>query len=434
MRTLGARTALCAAIAMAVAGGGFLSLAAAEPETPTPAQPKELKLEIHYVTHEPCLNTIAYPTCHTWSADGKWLFIESTRPRPDGIIGHKNERQLLKVNIETGETVHLATLEVEDTKQYGEGQVGASSQYHTDYAPEANVLLYYDMTGHNMYLMDVATGRSNRILHEPEGTIGDPPSITPDGKRVVYYVLFRALPNRFLGGVISVIFALDVDPATLQPTGEPKVITAWPSRLDPAVAHRGPNGVIVNHSQVNPKDHDHYCYAHEFGGARTDGSLLLTRCWENRHGIDRPLDIPTDLQGQTHEVIGPLGTSLYFVENWHVSAVDFATYQKRRICEDSPLRPSHITVSPDEKWIAADKWGGDEPAEDGLLHSGIILIETATGDTQLICEFLRGASHPRHPHPSFSPDGTRIAFVVSDGPETSQVAWVDVGGIVSGEK
>jgi hypothetical protein len=395
---------------------------------------EETGLDLHYVTSEPCLNTIGYPTCRTWSADGKWLFIESTRPRPDGTTGHQHERQLLKVSIETGEAVHLATLEVEDTKQYGVGQVGASSQYHCDCAPEADVLVYYDMTGHNMYLLDVATGKSNRILHEAEGTIGDPPAITPDGTRVVYYVLFRSLPNRFLGGVTSVIFALDVDPKTLEAAGEPKVITAWPSRLHPALAHRGPNGVIVNHSQVNPKDKDHYCYAHEFGGARTDGSLLLTRCWENRDGIDRPLDIPVNLEGQTHEVIGPLGTSLYFVENWHVSAVDFASYQKRKICDDSPLRPSHITVSPDEKWIAADKWGGDEPPQDGLYPSGIILIEVATGKVELICHFLRGPSHPRHPHPNFSPDGTKIAFVVADGPETSQVAYVDVSAVVRGKE
>ena len=387
--------------------------------------PKEWNLEIHYVTSEPCLNTIAYPTCRTWTADGKCLFIESTRPRPDGTqVPH--ERQLLKINIETGEAAHLATLEVEDTKQYGVGQVGASSQYHTDYAPEANVLVYYDMTGHNMYLLDVATGRSNRILHEPEGTIGDPPAITPDGTRVVYYVLYRSIANRFLSNVTSVIFALDVDPKTLEAVAEPKIVTAYAGR----VVEGRPNGVIINHCQVNPKDRDHYCYAHEFGGTRTDGSLTLTRCWENRNGIDRPLDRPTERQGQTHEVIGPLGTSLYFVENWHVSAVDFATYQKRQICEDSALRPSHITVSPDEKWIAADIWGGKEPLDDGLFHSGVLLIEAATGKIEVLCRFPRGQGHPRHPHPNFSPDGTKIAFVVADGPDTSQVAFVDVSDVI----
>jgi len=129
-------------------------------------------------------------------------------------------------------------------------------------------------------------------------------------------------------------------------------------------------------------------------------------------------------------VIGPLGTSLYFVENWHVSAVDFATYQKRQICEDSALRPSHITVSPDEKRIAADMWGGKEPLDDGLFHSGVLLIEAATGKIEVLCRFPRGQGHPRHPHPNFSPDGTKIAFVVADGPDTSQVAFVDVSDVI----
>lgn len=287
-------------------------------------------------------------------------------------------------------------------------------------------MVYYDMTGHNMYLLDVATGKSNRILHEREGTIGDPPAITPDGKRVVYYVLYPSVANRFLSRLTSVIFALDVDPNTLEAVGEPKVITTYPGRI----VEGRPHGVIVNHCQVNSKDHDHYCYAHEFGGTRTDGSLVLTRCWENRNGIDRPLDRPLNLEGQTHEVIGPLGTSLYFVESWHVSAVDFATYRKRQICEDSALRPSHITVSPDEKWIAADMWGGSEPLDDGLFHSGILLIEAAIGKMEVLCRFPRGRGHPRHPHPNFSPDGTKIAFVVADGPKNSQVAYVDISDVI----
>ncbi|MCX6377000.1 MAG: hypothetical protein NTU88_13370 [Armatimonadetes bacterium] len=39
--------------------------------------------------------------------------------------------------------------------------------------------------------------------------------------------------------------------------------------------------------------------------------------------------------------------------------------------------------------------------------------------------FPQDQDHPVHPHPSFSPDGTQIAFTLADGPNT-QIACVDV--------
>ncbi|MFQ3549543.1 MAG: hypothetical protein SNJ70_07310 [Armatimonadota bacterium] len=139
-------------------------------------------MKINYINNSPHLNTIAYPTSKTWCKDSKWVFFESTRPRQDGT--HNNlERRIYKTNIETGEMVHLATLEVEDIDKYGTAQFGGSSQYHFDYAPDANILVYYDIRGHNLYLLNVETGKVNRILHEYKGTIGDPAAITHGGSR-----------------------------------------------------------------------------------------------------------------------------------------------------------------------------------------------------------------------------------------------------------
>jgi len=385
-----------------------------------------------FVTSSDSSNTIAYPTCHTWSSDGRWLFIESNRPRPDGAKV-PIERQLLKVSAESGEVVNLARMEVEDTKQYGAAQFGCSSQYHFDFAPKANVLVYYDMTGHNMYLVDVATGKSNRILHEPEGTIGDPPSISPDGTRVVYYVLFRSIANRFLGGCTSVIFALDVDPKTLEAIGTPKIITAYPGRLYPEDRQILPGGQLVNHCQINPTNKDHYCYAHQYMKVRPDGSADLSRCWENVDGVDRPVDVCKPGVWQTHEVIGPFGKTLYIVERWNIVSVDFASRTKRRIYENTEgHNPCHISVSPDEKWIVADMWNSNEADADGLYPSGLLLVSVETGKAKVICRFRRGNNHPAHPHPNFSPDGKMVAFVVADGKSTCQVAVVDISSVIAG--
>ena len=383
---------------------------------------------MHIITDAPGINTIGYPTCRTWSRDGKSLFVESSRPRPDGA-SRPNERQLLKVDIADDKVTHLATLEAEDVTQYGQAHISISSQHHADYAPLANTLVYYDMTGHNMYLLNLDTGRSARILHEPEGTIGDPPSISMDGTRVIYYVVYPSIENRFFTGLNSVIFSLDVDPVSLKPLGEPQVVVAYPGRKGPKYAENERDQVHVNHCQINPANRDHISYAHEFHNVNVDGSLMKTRLWRvMADGSDnRPVVRQMPGEGHTHEVFGPKGKSLYFVDFWarSVFAVDFAAGEKRLVFESPDHLPNHITVSPDERWIAADMWADEGTDEHGNPMSGILLVDTDTGNQQVLCRLPRLQKHPGHPHPNFSPDGKKIAFTVAEGPNT-QVAWVDI--------
>lgn len=388
----------------------------------------ETGLDIHYLTSGEHANTIAYPTCQTWTPDSKSLFVESSRPRPDGTK-FPREFQLLKIDIATGVATHLASMEWEDPSQYGAAHIQHSTRFHFDYAPKANVIVYYDVSGHNLYLLDVATGRSNLLLHEPEGTIGDPPAITHDGKRVVYYVLYPSTPNRYFGSMNSVIFALDVDPVTLKPVGEPKVIVAYPERIIPNM--QGPLGVFVNHSQMNPKNPDHYIFSHHIVGIEFDGSPTLSRCWENIDGVSRPVFKHGSDEWYAHEVFGPKGRTLYMADTWRVSASDFGSGVKRVIyANEEELNACHVTVSPDEKWIAADMWNSREADTNGCYPSGIMLIEVVTGKAKVLCRIARADDHPRHPHPNFSPDGTKIAFVTAEGKTCSRVAWMDLSEVI----
>jgi len=385
---------------------------------------------MHIITDTPTVNTIGYPTCQTWSRDSRSLFVESGRPRPDGT-SHTGERQLLKIDIVDGKVAHLATLEAEKTDSYGPAHLVFSSDHHVDYAPLANTLVYYDMTGHNMYLLNLDTGRPARILHEPQGTIGDPPSISRAGTRVVYYALYPGIESRFFTGMVSAIFALDVDPVALEAKGEPWIIEAYPGRKGQTFAENPRDTVYVNHCQINPANKDHIAYAHEFGWAPTDGSIAKTRLWQAMvDGSDnRPLDRQKPGEGHTHEVFGPKGKSLYFVSSGAVWAVDFDTGKKRLIFEAPDHCPGHITVSPDERWIAADMWANEGTDSHGNPMSGILLVDTKTGEQRVLCRFPRGKSHPAHPHPNFSPDGRKIAFVIADGPNC-QAAYVDISEIV----
>lgn len=391
---------------------------------------KETGAVMHIITDTPGINTIGYPTCRTWSADGRSLFIESSRPRSDGTAVH-GERQLLKVDIADGKVTHLATLDAEDVAQYGKAHRIISSQYHADYAPETNTLVYYDMTAHNMYLLDLDTGRRERILHEPEGTIGDPPSISMDGTRITYYVIYPAVENRFFTDLNSVIFVLDIDPATLKPIGEPRVVVAFPGVKGTKYAQDPTDRIHVDHCQINPTNKDHISYAHEFSARYADGSLPKTRLWQvMADGTGRkPLCRMDPGEGHTHEVFGPKGKTVYFASIGYVFSVDFESGRKTMVCDARKYGACHIAVSPDERWIAADMWLGEGNDEHGNPISGILLVDTRTGKQTVVCKFPRKQGHPGHPHPNFSPDGTKIAFTLADGPNT-QVGWVDVSEVI----
>ena len=56
--------------------------------------------------------------------------------------------------------------------------------------------------------------------------------------------------------------------------------------------------------------------------------------------------------------------------------------------------------------------------------SGVLLVDIETGEQRILCRFPRHQKHPGHPHPNFSPDGTKIAFTIADR-ENSQVAVAD---------
>ena len=61
----------------------------------------------------------------------------------------------------------------------------------------------------------------------------------------------------------------------------------------------------------------------------------------------------------------------------------------------------------------------------GNPMSGVLLVDIETGEQRILCRFPRHQKHPGHPHPNFSPDGTKIAFTLADG-DYSQVAVVDI--------
>ncbi len=383
--------------------------------------------KIVFLTDTRYVDTLYYPTCRSWTRDGRFALIESIRPRPDGT-SNPLERQLLMADTRTGDLHWLATLEVENTAKYGDAHLRVSSMYHADYSPGTDRIVFYDMTGHHLYLLDLKTARTLHLLHMTDGTIGDPPSIAEDGSRVVFYAAHPGPPETdwFLGRTYT-IYGLDLEPSTGEAKGRCFVITSYTARKGRNYHTNRGDRIHINHCQINPSDPDQIAYAHEYGGSRSDGSPHKARLWYTRvDGTDEgPLTRTPVGSSHSHEVWGPLGRWLYFVETGNVARIDTVTRRIEHLTKAMNPRASHLTVSRDETKVVVDTISGFGETPDGNPVGAIILVEVATGNTELLAAQPAGRGHPRHPHPSLSPDGKKVGFTVACG-KTSRVAYLEV--------
>jgi hypothetical protein len=86
-------------------------------------------------------------------------------------------------------------------------------------------------------------------------------------------------------------------------------------------------------------------------------------------------------------------------------------------------RDWHVGVTRDGRWAVVDTTGpwdragkGWENAED---ISDIVLLDMKTGERHFLARSRQYMRHPRHPHPTFSPDGSTIFFNESSPDTTS---------------
>jgi Tol biopolymer transport system component len=383
--------------------------------------------EIVFLTGPEYVDTLYYPTCRSWTKDGRFLLLESERPRPDG--SHKPlERQLLMADVETGDLYWLATLDVENTVQYGDRHLRMSSQFHADYCPDKNRIVYYDMTGHNLYLLDLATGHTEHLYHMSSGTIGDPPSIAEDGSRVVFYAGHPGPPETdWFTGRTFTIYALDLDRETGKAKGEPYVITSYTARKGKSYRENPRDTIHINHCQINPADPDEIGYAHEYGGSPTDGSVAKARIWFTRvdGSDDGPLTLTPVGRWHTHEVWGPLGEWMYYVDSGEVVRINAQTREIEMLTNNMQPRATHIAVSRDEKVVVADAFSGMGTAPDGNPLSGVVRVDVETGKTELLAVQPYHRSHPRHTHPNISPDGSKVGITAACR-NTSRVGYIEL--------
>lgn len=106
----------------------------------------------------------------------------------------------------------------------------------------------------------------------------------------------------------------------------------------------------------------------------------------------------------------------------HGQVIDSGTGKVQRIADFPRFPGTHPSVSPDGKLYTSDTQAVGEPFKGPPGSWAVVVGDLRTGRYETLHRFdhSQGAKSWRisHPHPSFSPDGKRLYFNVSDGPWT----------------
>jgi hypothetical protein len=391
----------------------------------------ETGARVYYLTSADHMNTHAYPHSRTFAEDDQYVIVESSRPRPDGtdnggdFPSYTKERQLLAVNISTGGIYHIDSLLVEDVAQYGSSHFYTSSQYHTDYSPDTNNLVYYDMTGHNLYLMDFDTGDKKLLWHCNEGTIGDPPSISQDGSRIMVYVTHPGpASDSMLRGTSKGVYAIDLDDTTVI-KGPYLVYATIDRRLSDTT-------MGLAHIIVNPANPDEFSFSRGYGGY-SDGSIEKTRVWYGR--VESPLikaALPTPAgMIHTHEIWGPQGKYMYLVALEGTGAIwkfDPRTEKKEILTQGINPRCLHVSTCGSERFFVYETQTSHtiKPLDEYSNHTeSVYLFDRITGNTVKLSNVVEGLNHPRHVHPQLNMAGDKVVYTESDE-SGSKIALIEL--------
>jgi len=365
-------------------------------------------------------HTHAYPTARTWHRNNRQVIVDLAGLGPDGEH-HENVRYLVLIDIHTLQRTYLAT------NEHPEAGVPAAG-FMFDYAPAANLIAYAGPESKRIYTLNLDNGVRKMIYELPdEGWIGGPLSLAWDGTMLAWWTQIDVNETQFLAPWITSIMCQQLDPISDKVKGKPRLVECFPGRKVSQWADGSGSWTHVNHPQINPRNRDHICYAHDTRGRGsaaydTGDRTLGLRLWQvMSDGTDNRY---LSFQGGTHEVIAPDGRSIIFPYHQGVGEIVFDTGEARSLYYNPRCCPGHVTISPDGRFIAGDTWNRWLD-EEGRVYQSIMMFERATRRCIHLCWFKYS-----HPHAIFSQDGTKIAFSYMDDDDNQQVACIDISRVI----
>jgi len=321
-----------------------------------------------------------YMTAMTWLSDSRHLIVHTNIDPTTGA------GSVVRVDSETGDAEVL-----EEGLTWGRGVVSCE-----------DILYLFDKN--ELYAIHAWSGERRTICRlSSRCTLMGPLSITNDGKVLgVYWQEHDSQEIRWVIGTVHTVTG------GVREAVRPMFEEPYP---------------IANHAMINPVNPELLFYSHE--GATEH---ISDRLWtvDMRSGTTRNIFLQKkDEHGQHVEYVGHEiwafdGSGLYFVKYPHspdqpsgLLFVDREGMHHEFINGD--YRYWHVGVSPDGRYAACDT------QEPGV--SKLVLIDTETKRSKLLCELPCRGVHPGHPHPSFSPDSCKMTFTFSD---SNDVLWVGI--------
>ena len=260
-----------------------------------------------------------------------------------------------------------------------------------NYVVSNNKIYYSNRT--SIIEVDITTG-IKRVIYQSEisadGLVGvvESPHLTKDGKVMSIFML--------LEDKNTLLLTIDVETGT--------VLNLFKKRFEQPF-------YIIDHGMVCPTDADLVFFAHEGDTFYVSNRLWIYDAKNNTaHNIAKQsLNADGDLGDCFgHEMWSPDGKGIYFVKYpcspeppRGICYVDVATEKVNLLF--SQYRYWHVSVSPDGKYLAAD-------TQTGKNYSQVVVIDIENKTETVIEEAPTTWRHPCHPHPSISPDNSKVIY------------------------
>ena len=284
-------------------------------------------------------------------------------------------------------------------------QGGTSRKIGSFTLPAGRDFIYYDIA-EDRWLLAASDTRSVWTI--------DLRQASPTPRR-----LYTAPPGNSLDDLVSVRYDGSTILAAYRPTGANSPTTVVSIKVsDGTVTRLFSKNFRANHLQYSPND------PAWFGFSRDEGNI--DRIWGYHHALRRP--------GNCSGTSGPRAAASCGSAMRSGAATGSRSWRSPTAPAPARLRglylvqPDgssrlvqsgddylHCNIRRDGRFAVVDTFGGD-----------VILIDMAGNAAPRQIAHTRFAAHPRHPHPHFTPDGTKVVYNDTNASKRVRVALVPI--------